>query len=31
METKLNFKYDREADILYIDTQLPYIKRVNWA
>jgi len=24
METKLTFKYDREADILYIDKKLPY-------
>ncbi len=24
METKLTFKYDREADILYIDTLRPY-------
>lgn len=24
METKLTFKYDREADILYIDTIVPY-------
>jgi uncharacterized protein YuzE len=24
METKLTFKYDREADILYIDTCPPY-------
>ena len=24
MDTKLTFKYDREADILYIDTLLPY-------
>ncbi len=24
METKLTFKYDREADILYIDTLHPY-------
>jgi uncharacterized protein YuzE len=23
METKLSFKYDREADILYIDTRPP--------
>ena len=24
MGTKMTFKYDREADILYIDTLLPY-------
>lgn len=24
MAAKLTFKYDREADILYIDTQQPY-------
>ncbi len=24
METKLTFKYDREADILHIDKKLPY-------
>ncbi len=24
METKLTFRYDREADILYIDKKLPY-------
>jgi uncharacterized protein YuzE len=24
MEAKLTFKYDREADILYIDTSRPY-------
>jgi len=24
VETKLTFKYDREADILYIDMKLPY-------
>lgn len=24
MEAKLTFKYDREADILYIDTLTPY-------
>ena len=24
MDAKLTFKYDREADILYIDTLLPY-------
>jgi len=24
MDAKLSFKYDREADILYIDTVVPY-------
>jgi len=24
VETKLTFRYDREADILYIDKKLPY-------
>ena len=27
METKLMFKYDREADILYIDKQAPYAEQ----
>ena len=27
MATKLSFKYDREADILYIDTRLPYAEQ----
>ena len=27
METKLSFKYDREADILYIDTRPPYTEQ----
>jgi uncharacterized protein YuzE len=27
METKLSFKYDREADILYIDTRPPYAEQ----
>jgi hypothetical protein len=27
METKLTFKYDREADILYIDTRPPYAEQ----
>ena len=27
METKLSFKYDREADILYIDRKLPYAEQ----
>jgi uncharacterized protein YuzE len=27
MEAKLSFKYDREADILYIDTRPPYAEQ----
>lgn len=27
MEAKLSFKYDREADILYIDTRSPYAEQ----
>ena len=27
MEAKLSFKYDREADILYIDTLPPYARQ----
>ena len=27
MATKLSFKYDREADILYIDTRPPYAEQ----
>jgi uncharacterized protein YuzE len=27
MEAKLSFKYDREADILYIDTRPPYTEQ----
>jgi hypothetical protein len=27
MATKLRFKYDREADILYIDTKPPYAEQ----
>ncbi len=27
MEAKLSFKYDREADILYIDTLSPYARQ----
>ncbi len=27
METKLTFKYDREADILYIDKRPPYAEQ----
>ena len=27
METKLSFKYDREADILYVDTRPPYAEQ----
>jgi len=27
MEAKLSFKYDREADILYIDTRSPYVEQ----
>ena len=27
METKLTFKYDREADILYIDKRPPYVEQ----
>lgn len=27
METKLSFKYDREADILYIDRRPPYAEQ----
>jgi uncharacterized protein YuzE len=27
MATKLSFKYDREADILYIDTRPPYTEQ----
>ena len=27
MEAKLSFKYDREADILYIDTRPPYMEQ----
>lgn len=27
MEAKLSFKYDREADILYIDTLAPYARQ----
>ena len=27
MATKLTFKYDREADILYIDTKPPYAEQ----
>ncbi len=27
METKLSFKYDREADILYVDTRPPYTEQ----
>ena len=27
MDAKLSFKYDREADILYIDKRLPYAEQ----
>ena len=27
MEAKLSFKYDREADILYVDTTPPYAEQ----
>jgi uncharacterized protein YuzE len=27
METKLSFRYDREADILYIDRRTPYAEQ----
>jgi uncharacterized protein YuzE len=27
MEAKLTFKYDREADILYIDKRAPYVEQ----
>ncbi len=27
METKLSFRYDREADILHIDTRAPYAEQ----
>ena len=29
METKLSFRYDREADILYIDKCVPYAEQVS--